>query len=159
MKLINASGMIEERKKREVMPFTGRFLFFMGKKSCSLVLILLTIAVSGCTIKFDEPANNTSMNQTPAETPTPTPYHPEQRTVYVEIFGSAFNPSELKVVNGTIVEWINKDSGQHAIYIDNTSSPALNKMGRWNYTFNRQGTFEYNCTIQSWMRHGRIIVR
>jgi len=150
--------MIEERVKRKDMPFPGRFLFFMGKKSWSLVLILLAIAMSGCTIKFDEPENNTSINQ-PTTTQTPIPYLPEQRTVYVEIFGSAFNPSEMKVVNGTIVEWINKDSSQHTIHINNISSPALNKKERWNYTFNKPGTFEYNCTIQSWMPHGRIIVR
>ena len=144
MKLINAIRMNGERKKFQV-----------------LVLILLTIAISGCTLKFDDPANNTSMvDQTPIPTIAPTPtYLPEQRTVHVEILGSAFNPSELTVVNGTIVQWTNKDSSQHAIFINNISSPKLNKRETWNYTFDRSGTFEYNCTIQSWMPHGRIIVR
>ena len=141
MKLINAIRMNEKRKKFQL-----------------LVLILLSIALSGCT-KFDEPANNTSMNQTPIPTGTPIPFLTEPRTVYVEIFGSAFTPLELNVVNGTTVQWINKDSGQHAIYINNISSPALNKRDKWNYTFNEPGTYEYNCIIQSWMQHGRIIVR
>lgn len=128
------------------------------KKFKLLVLILLSIALSGCT-KFDDPANNTSMNQTPIPTGTPIPFLTEPRTVYVEIFGSAFNPLELNIVNGTTVQWINKDSSQHIIYINNISSPALNKRDRWNYTFDRQGTFEYNCTVQQWIPHGRIIVR
>jgi plastocyanin len=156
MRLMNAIRMIEWCKKikgeKEM-----RLPFIMGKKFFSLVLILLTIALSGCTLKFDEPANNTSL--TPIPTVTPTPYLPEQRTVYVEIFGSAFNPPELKVVNGTIVQWINKDSSPHAIYINNISSPVLNKRDKWNYTFIQPGTFEYNCTMQTWMKHGRIIVR
>ena len=122
-----------------------------------LLLILLMIAVSGCTVKFDEPVNNTSI--TPAPTETPLPFRPETKTVYVDIFGSEFNPVELKVVNGTIVQWINKDSGQHIINVNNITSPPLNKRDTWNYTFIEPGTYEYNCTIQSWMKHGRIIVR
>ncbi|CAG0949721.1 plastocyanin [Methanosarcinales archaeon] len=142
MKLINAIRMIEERKIFQ-----------------SLVLILLTIAVSGCTLKPDEPANNISMNRTPIPTETPIPFLFESRTVYVEIFGSVFNPSELNVVNGTTVRWINKDSSQHTILINDISSPSLNKRESWNYTFDRSGTFEYSCTIQTWMLRGRIIVR
>ncbi|CAG0976430.1 MAG: cupredoxin domain-containing protein [Candidatus Methanoperedens sp.] len=125
-----------------------------------MIFILMILSISGCTLKFDEPVNNTSIIQpTITPTPTPIPYIPEHSTVYVEIFGSEFNPSVINVVNGTTVQWTNQDSGQHAIYVNNINSPPLNKRETWNYTFNRPGTYEYNCTIQSWMQHGRIIVK
>ncbi len=125
----------------------------------ALFLILAALAVSGCTDKYDEPVNNTSIILTPQPTATPIPYLPEYPTVYVEIFGSSFNPPELNIVKGTIVEWLNKDSTQHAIFVNNTTSPILNKRDMWNHTFNKSGTYEYNCTIQPWIKHGRIIVK
>ncbi len=141
------------------MPFWGTF-FFMGNKSCSLLLILLTIALSGC-IGFEQPTNATQ-NQTIATstTPTPTPESPvhEHSTVYVNIRGSAFEPLEVKVVAGTIVKWENFDHSKHAIYINNFSSQPFDRRESWSYRFNETGTFEYNCSIHPWMTHGRIVV-
>jgi plastocyanin len=131
----------------------------MGDKSCSLVLILLTIALSGC-IGFEQPINATP-NQTTAVIPTPlTPEFPlrEPSTVYVNIRGSAFDPLELRVVNGTIVKWENFDNSKHAINVNNVSSPPFDKRESWSYRFNVTGTFEYNCSIHPWMKHGRIVV-
>jgi len=128
-------------------------------KKIALFLILAVLAVSGCAIKYDDPANNTSINFTSQATATPVPALLKYPTAYVEIFGSAFNPPELNIVKGTTVQWLNKDSGQHAIFVNNTHSPALNKRDTWNHTFNVSGTYEYNCTIQPWIKHGRIIVK
>ena len=135
----------------------------MGKKSCSLVLILLTIALSGC-IELQFPTNETS-NQTKNITsipsiPTTTPEFAvrEPSTVYVNIRGSAFEPLELKVVAGTTVKWENFDSGKHAIYVNNFSSQPFDKRESWYYRFNETGTFEFNCSIHPWMTHGRIVV-
>ena len=125
----------------------------------ALFLILATLAVSGCAIKYDEPPNNTSINLAPQVTATPIPILLKYPTVYVEIFGSAFNPPELKIVKGTTVQWLNKDSSKHAIFVNNTHSSTLNKRDTWNHTFNKSGRYEYNCTIQPWIRQGRIIVK
>ncbi len=129
----------------------------MGKRFRSQVLILLTIALSGC-IGFEQPANETQ-NQTIA-TPTPKPEFAihEPSTVYVNIRGSAFEPLELKVVAGTTVKWENFDSGKHAIYVNNLSSRPFDKRESWSYRFNETGTFEYNCSIHPWTTHGRIVV-
>ncbi len=132
----------------------------MGKKLHLLVLILLTIALSGC-IGFEQPKNATQ-NQTIATliTPTPTPEFPgrEPSTVYVNIRGSAFDPLELRVVNGTIMKWENFDNAKHAINVNNVSSPPFDKRESWSYRFNETGIFEYNCSVHPWMKHGRIVV-
>lgn len=125
----------------------------------SLVLFLLTITISGC-IGLEYPANNTTNQTPPVAVLTPTPEFAvrEPSTVYVKIRGSAFDPLELNVVNGTTVTWMNEDSGQHVIRVDNVSSPLLNKRESWSYKFNERGTFEYSCSVHSWMKHGRIFV-
>ena len=133
----------------------------MGIKSCSLVLILLTIVLSGC-IELQFPTNQTS-NQTTNITsipsiPTPEFAVREPSTVYVNIKGSAFDPIELRVVHGTTVKWENFDNSMHAINVNNVSSPPFDKREFWSYRFNETGIFEYICSIHSWMKHGRIVV-
>ena len=131
-----------------------------------LLLILLTIAVSGCTIKADPSYNITSdqvqaaTTATAIATPTSTPviFGHENSTVYIEIKGSEVKPSELRIINGTIVKWKNMDDAQYIINGTNFVSPALNKRDTWNYTFNKTGTFEYSCPDHPWMNKGRIIV-
>jgi len=98
----------------------------MGKNFLSLVLILLTIALSGC-IGFEQPANETQNQTTVTPTPKPEFAVREPSTVYVNIRGSAFEPLELKVVAGTTVKWENFDSGKHAIYVNNFSSQPFDK--------------------------------
>ncbi|MDW7725657.1 MAG: hypothetical protein SCH70_00860 [Candidatus Methanoperedens sp.] len=117
---------------------------------------MLSIALSGCLIGFEQPTNATQ-NQT---TVTPTPESQvHDYTVYVNIRGSAFDPPELRVVNGTTVKWENFDNSKHAINVNNVSSPAFDRRESWSYRFNETGTFEYSCTIHPWMTHGRIAVR
>lgn len=122
-------------------------------------LILLIVALSGCTDKKTEQVINTTVNQTQAQvTIAPVFTVPEPSTVYVEIRGSLFNPPELRVIKGTTVRWTNMYSAVHTINGDNFSSPPLNKGETWNYTFNKTGTFEYNCSIHLETPKGRIIV-
>ncbi len=129
----------------------------MGRKLSLLVLILLSIALSGC-IGFEQPTNATQNQTTVAPTPTPEfPVH-EPSTVFVKIRGSAFEPLELKIVTGTTVKWENFDDGRHAINVNNVSSQPFGKRESWSYSFNKTGTFEYNCSIHPWMKHGRIVV-
>jgi plastocyanin len=131
-----------------------------------LLLILLTIAFSGCVIKGD-PSLNTTSDQVQASTTathriiatsTPVIFAHENSTVYIEIKGSEFKPSELRIINGTIVKWKNMDDAQYVINGTNFVSPPLNRRENWSHTFNKTGTFEYNCPIHLWMKHGRIIV-
>lgn len=127
-------------------------------KPFALLMLLLIVALSGCTEEKPEPVVNTTVNQTPQPTVTPMFTVPEPSTVYVEIKGSVFNPALLTITNGTTVRWTNLDSAPHAIKGKNFSSPPLNKKEMWNYTFNKNGTFEYNCSIHPASAKGRIIV-
>ncbi len=134
-----------------------------------ICLFVLIAAISGCTGPEDKSVkgNQTSV---PALTPAPTPAFPvtEPSTVPVEIKGSKFIPDEWKVVNGTTVEWTNKDSAdddryKHVVNVsfngEYFTSPPLKEREKWNFTFNRTGTFEYSCSNHPWMAHGRIIVQ
>lgn len=123
-----------------------------------LCLILLIAALSGCTDKKPEPVKNVTTNQTPAVIITPAFTIPEPSTVYVEIKGSLFDPLELKVIRGTTVRWTNMDSAQHVVNGEGFRSPPLYKRDMWNYTFNKTGTFEYNCSIHPSMPYARVIV-
>jgi plastocyanin len=120
-----------------------------------LLFILLIAAISGCVLQFENPP--VIQEQTAAPAPAFTVSEPS--TVYVDIRGSEFSPSELKVVRGTTVKWRNFDSAQHAIRVDNVSSPPFDSRGSWAHTFNRTGSYIYNCSIYPWMKNGMIVVK
>lgn len=120
------------------------------------------MAASGC-VEIEFPKNETmnqsadqAINSTLMQTTDPVIY---ERTVYVRIKGSAFEPLELRIVKGTTVKWENYDSDRHVINFRNISSQPFNMRESWSYNFNETGTFEYNCTIHPWMKHGRIEVK
>jgi len=123
-----------------------------------LLILLLAVVLSGCTDEKPDPLMNTTVNQTPQPTITPAFTVPEPSTVYIEIWGSEFNPPVLTVTNGTTVRWTNMDSASHTINGRNFSSPPLNKRDSWDYTFNKSGIFEYNCSIHPVSAKGRITV-
>ncbi len=127
-------------------------------KLCLPCLFLLIAALSGCTDKETEPVPTPTAAPKPQVTVTPAFTVPEPSTVYVEIKGSMFNPPVLKVINGTTVRWTNMDSAAYVINVDNVSSPPIHKRETWNYTFNKTGTFEYNCSLHPTMPKGRVIV-
>lgn len=104
-------------------------------------------------------AYNLSVASTPIPTivPTSTPTAISYQ-VTIEIFGSKFNPIEMRILKGTTVRWTNKDSSLHTINGDNFRSPPLNKRDTWDYTFYETGTYEYSCLSHPYMLHGKIIV-
>jgi plastocyanin len=125
-------------------------------KAWILCSILLIGALSGC---LDEkPAENSTGNKTNVTPPAPVNTVPEPSTVYVEIMGSRFDNLRLNVIKGTTVRWTNLDSALHVVNVNGSRSPPLYKRDRWNYTFNRSGKFEFNCTIHPSMPKGLVIV-
>lgn len=120
-------------------------------------MIIVALA-AGCVDNKPQVVNKT-VNLTP--TPTlPSVVFPvrEPTTVEVTIFGGAFDPIDLNVVNGTTVRWTNKDSATYVITGKGFRSPELNKKQNWSYTFNETGIFEYNCSGRPYMKPGRITV-
>ena len=124
-------------------PFLGSFLFMA--RLYPLLLIVLVLAVSGCTGESPHKPNAIQVQTNITAAPTATPRPP--LIVYVDIKGSAFNPPQRNIVSGTTVQWRNQDSAAHAVRVGNSTSPPLNKRDMWNYTFNEAGAFHYNCTI------------
>lgn len=75
---------------------------------------------------------------------------------------AAYSPRELTVSAGTEVYWINLDStlgccdpGYHDVAMlgtgMNVTSPILQRLGVWKYTFETPGDVYYYCTIHPWM--------
>ncbi len=122
-------------------------------------IFLLVVAISGCTDEESASVKNITMNQSQVSVTVTQGFAvTEPSTVYVEIIGSKFNPPELRIVSGTTVRWKNSDNAVYVIRVDNSTSPNLSGRDTWNYTFNRTGTFEYNCSLHSKIPGGRIIV-
>ncbi len=120
----------------------------------------MVAALAGCIDNKEQAVSRTAAPTPPPPTPPPHVVFPvrEPTTVDIAIFASAFEPSFLKVVNGTTIRWTNKDSATYVITGKGFRSRELNKRDNWSYTFNETGTFEYNCSTHPFMQPGRIIV-
>ncbi len=132
----------------------------MNKRWVFCYVIVIVAALAGCiNTEQPKPVANTTVRATPTQPPIYATFPlTEPTTVEVEIFGSAFNPSILSIVNRTTVRWTNKDSATYIIIGNGFRSPELNRFDKWNYTFNETGIFEYNISDHPRILPGRIFV-
>jgi amicyanin len=82
-------------------------------------------------------------------------------TLDINIQFSAFSKTEMTVGVGSTVRWTNNDSMPHTVTgVGNSvlNSPVLEKGQTYSYTFNQEGTFDYQCLIHPSMT-GKIIVK
>jgi amicyanin len=88
---------------------------------------------------------------------TETP--PPAETTDVTIAGFSFQPAEITVPVGSTVTWTNQDSVIHTVTArDGTfDSGNLSHNETFSHTFQESGTFEYYCTIHTYME-GKVIV-
>lgn len=107
------------------------------KNTWLIALIILSIAMSGCTEQ---------KTQTQPVTANA-----------IDIMDFAFNPDTITVAKGTTVTWTNKDSAQHTVTGTAFTSGTLNQGQSYSYTFNEAGTFEYYCKFHPSML-GKVIV-
>jgi len=107
------------------------------KKTWPIALIILSIAISGCTAQKTQtqPATTNS----------------------IDILDFAFNPDTVTVTKGTTVTWTNKDSAQHTVTGTAFTSETLSQGQSYSFTFNEAGTFEYHCKFHPNML-GKVIV-
>ena len=79
----------------------------------------------------------------------------------------AYDPSPLTVKTGTSVTWTNNDSSIHTVTSglpENGDvgtlfdSSLINPGNTFVHVFDKQGTFDYSCTLHPFM-HGQIIVK
>jgi plastocyanin len=78
----------------------------------------------------------------------------------VSLTDYTFSPPNIRVVKGTTVAWVNKDTAPHNIVFDNNVAqsdilPA--HRGKYSYTFLAPGIYAYHCGLHPEMV-GKVIV-
>ncbi|MCL4418145.1 MAG: cupredoxin family copper-binding protein [Actinobacteria bacterium] len=78
----------------------------------------------------------------------------------VTIKSNAFDPASLTIKVGDTVTWTNNDSYNHTITSDNGAfdSGNISGGGTFSFTFNTAGTFNYHCSVHTFMT-AKIIVQ
>ena len=111
--------------------------------------VVVLIGVSTYYVWYVKPASK-AVAQTSAQAQSPAA--PEK--VSVKISNFQFEPKELTVTAGTIVEWTDQ-GGRHTVAADDGSfkSDTLTAGGQFNHKFDTPGVFPYYCTFHG-DRHG-----
>jgi glucose/arabinose dehydrogenase/plastocyanin len=83
----------------------------------------------------------------------------QPRIEIVEIKDFSFQPASINISPGTTVTWINRDPVEHTVSATDGSfnSGNIATGGVFNLTFNRSGTYQYQCLIHTSMV-GYVIV-
>ena len=114
---------------------------------CMLSLFVLLVACS------TEEATTETVEMTIEEEPLLS-----SDTAQVVIEGGQFMPTDLEVSMGTTVEWVNKDSVDHTVTLENGDLDELLPQGATGtFTFNEKGEFRYFCQLHPGMQ-GSVIV-
>ncbi|MDW7733221.1 MAG: cupredoxin family copper-binding protein, partial [Methanolobus sp.] len=87
------------------------------------------------------------------------PVQAQPQTEDIEIRDFAFQPESITIEPGTTIVWTNYDTAQHTV----TSTGGIFDSGlfgegeTFEYTFTEPGTYEYFCTVHSFME-GEVVV-
>ncbi len=72
-----------------------------------------------------------------------------------------YSPESVEVAEGGAVTWINKDDFPHTVQLLDKSEPDK-KLGvgdSTSITFDKAGTFPYNCSLHPTQMNGEVVVR
>jgi plastocyanin len=74
-------------------------------------------------------------------------------TLSIDISKFAFAPKEVTVAPGTRIIWTNRDESPHTVTSQGRTfaSRGLDTDDTFEYTFNREGDFDYYCTVHPFM--------
>jgi plastocyanin len=81
--------------------------------------------------------------------------------------GPGYSPNTITVIIGVnnTVTWTNADTASHTVYSTSVptsatafNSPLIAPGGTYTQTFSVAGTYQYHCSIHSWMT-GTVIVK
>jgi plastocyanin len=75
----------------------------------------------------------------------------------VGIMSYAFSPASIQISKGGTVRWINYDNVPHNVQGNGFSSGLIYHGYKYSFTFNDTGTYNYNCSVHSYME-GKVIV-
>ena len=79
----------------------------------------------------------------------------------VKIDNFSFAPGEITVAKGTTVNWINRDDIPHTVVSDDKTtfkSKPLDTDDKFSYTFSKEGTYTYFCSIHPKMT-AKVVVK
>jgi plastocyanin len=81
--------------------------------------------------------------------------------VVVELSGLQFVPQGIRIKTGTKVTWVNRDVALHNVsQIESVflSPTDLAEGGSFSFTFDKPGTYKYQCTLHHPNMNGVVIV-
>lgn len=121
----------------------------------SLRLVVLSAFLAFAVACGSSSSSPSQPSPTPAPTPAPTPT-PGGSSSSVSIPGGAsslgnraFAPDSINVSVGDTVTWTNNDTIEHTSTSDGNAwnSGVVSPGGRFSFTFQSAGAFNYHCTI------------
>ena len=127
----------------------------LGMRSSALIM-LASLSMIACSDKSSIPAN-ANRQLSPPSGPVPT----AGKTTTVMISEFKFRPEGLIVNLGDTVEWKNADAVPHALTSRNgktIQSGKIEKHASWRFKPEKEGTYEYQCSIHPTMK-ARLIVQ
>jgi plastocyanin len=82
-------------------------------------------------------------------TTSPTTAQQQAAVAQVKIDNFSFMPQVITVAPGTTVTWVNNDDIPHTVVstTDVFKSKALDTDDKFSFTFDKPGTYDYNCSI------------
>lgn len=146
----------------------------MSKTAAVLLAVVVVLAgiVGIIALNSDDEAFPTNRSETALEQPagsqtksgngSETKSNESAAKDTVEIKDFAFNPATITVKKGTKVTWTNQDTAKHDVTPDKESndfkgSELLAKGEKYEFIFNKTGTYTYHCTPHPHMK-GTVIV-
>ena len=85
----------------------------------------------------------------------------EEAKRVVKIDNFSFAPGEITVAKGTTVDWVNRDDIPHTVVSDDQTtfkSKPLDTDDKFSYTFRKEGTYTYFCSIHPKMT-AKVVVK
>lgn len=78
---------------------------------------------------------------------------PPASRVELDISKFAFAPKEINIAPGTTIAWTNRDDSPHTVASDDNSfaSKGLDTDDKFEHKFDREGDFNYICTVHPFM--------
>lgn len=87
--------------------------------------------------------------------------NPDSAKSEVKIDNFSFAPREIQVAKGTTIEWVNRDDIPHTVVSDDKTtfkSKPLDTDDKFSYTFSKEGTYTYFCSIHPKMT-AKVVVK
>lgn len=148
--------------------------FFTPRLLAAAVLVAAVLVPAACGSSSDSGSSGSGLfsgSPSPGQTSTTPTAVPPAAKVAVSIANFAFAPATLTVKAGTTVTWTNKDTAPHDV--TSTDGPAVDAaittsfasglmdQGKtFSYTFDKTGTYYYECSIHATMptMHATVVV-